>query len=56
METLRVYKIGLIEYIDFKNCLNLENPITNESVDPYSPVFFATPRGQEDVAILQRMT
>ena len=28
--------------VDFKNGFNLENPITNESVDPYSP-FFETP-------------
>ena len=29
-------------YVDFKNGLNLENPITNESVDPYSPFFWDT--------------
>ena len=26
-------------YVDFKNGLIFENPITNESVDPYSPFF-----------------
>ena len=37
--------VGLIElklYLDFKNGINIENPIRNESVDPYSP-FFETP-------------
>ena len=33
-------KLGLLNrnlYVDFKNGPNLENPITNESVDPYFP-------------------
>ena len=28
-------------YEDFKNVINLENKITNESVDPYIPFFEA---------------
>ena len=55
LETLGAYKIVIFRstslklgllirklYVNFKNGLNLENPITNESVDPYSP-FFETP-------------
>ena len=45
LETSGAYKIFIFKsgwYVDFKNGLNLENPITNESVDPYSP-FFKTP-------------
>ena len=51
LETSGAYKIFIFRsksliksglYVDFKNGLNLENPITNESVDPYSP-FFKTP-------------
>ena len=26
-------------YVDFKNVINLENSIINESVDPYVPFF-----------------
>ena len=26
-------------YVDFKNVINLENSIINESVDPYIPFF-----------------
>ena len=29
-------------YVDIKNGLNLENLITNESVDPYSPFYVDT--------------
>ena len=52
LKTLEVFKIvifkftslklGLLNrklYIDFKTGLNLENPITNEAVDPYSLFF-----------------
>ena len=52
LETLGVFKIVIFRstglklgsltqklYVDFKNVLNLENPITSESVDPYSPFF-----------------
>jgi len=52
LETLGVFKIGIFKstslklgslnrkfLVDYKNGLNLENLITNESVDPYSPFF-----------------
>ena len=38
-------KLGLLIrklYVDFKNGLNLENLITIESVDPYSPFYIET--------------
>ena len=56
VETLEAYKILIFRftslkfgsfnlklYVDFFIGLNLENPITQECVDPYSPFFFETP-------------